>query len=136
MSATPGDPLRTVEVLLLRAESADAAFALTTETTRSTDVLSAGSSRDDTPRAIRLTARQACVVMTEEDAALLVLAVATGLRADASGVAPLRDAERERVRAVVTLIHRTLARELRAMVRARAALMCAAPRAADVDVAA
>ena len=119
---------------MLRPVRADAACALTTETTRSTDVLSAGSSRDDTPRAIRLTARQACVVMTEEDAALLVLAVAAGLRTDASGVAPLRDAERQRVRAVVTLIHRTLARESRAVVRARAAPMCAAPSATHVDV--
>ncbi|MCC7054782.1 MAG: hypothetical protein IT355_16030 [Gemmatimonadaceae bacterium] len=136
MSATPPGATRTVEVLVLRPVGADAASALTTETARSTDVLSAVSSSDEDARAIRLTPRQACVVMTEQDAALLVLAVAAGLRADASGVAPLRDEERQRVRKVVTLIHRTLARELRAVVRARAAPMCAAPSATHVDVAA
>lgn len=136
MSATPGRTPRTVEVLVLRPVGADGTSALTSDTAPGTDVLSACSVCDNTPRAIILTARQACVVMTEHDAALLVLAVASALRADASGATTLSEAERERVREVVTLVHRTLTRELRALVRDRAAPMCAASTAADVDVAA
>lgn len=136
MSAASTDVHRTVELLLVRPVLPADTTEPPADRAAQAAVLSPDALCDVTPRAITLTARQACVVMTEDDAALLVLAVAAAVHFSVSGSATLRDEELTRVRRIATLLHRNLARSLRAIVRERATLLRAAPTAGHADAAA
>jgi len=88
---------------------------------------------DDTPRATALTARQSCVIIAEQDAILLVLALGVSLHRGEKGGITMSGSELRRLRTLGTVLHRQLRAPARSAVRARASDLTRSPAAQPVD---
>ncbi len=88
-----------------------------------TPVVPLGHVPDEAPRVTALPTRRACLTVTHQDAALLVVALGATLRNGAGANTTLSAEEVTRVRRVAALLHRILPSAARDAIRQRAARM-------------